>query len=186
MIAKNRQLFAKVGEKMTTFFNVGKIVNTHGIKGEVKVVRITDFEDRFKVGNILYLFLKHSQEPIKLTVKQHRKHKQFDMLLFEGYTSINHVEHFKEGMLKVHKDNQTALDDGSYYYHEIIGCHVYTVTDEYIGEINEILSPGANDVWVIKKEGEKDLLIPYITPVVKEVDILEKKIIIQPMEGLLS
>ncbi|MBM7540552.1 ribosome maturation factor RimM [Amphibacillus cookii] len=171
---------------MTTFFNVGKIVNTHGIKGEVKVVRITDFEDRFNEGNTLYLFLKDTQEPIKLTVKQHRKHKQFDMLLFEGYPSINHVEHFKEGMLKVHKDDQSALDDDSYYYHEIIGCHVYTVDDEYIGEINEILSPGANDVWVIKREGEKDLLIPYITPVVKEVDVVEKKIVIQPMEGLLS
>lgn len=172
---------------MTEFFNVGKIVNTHGIKGEVKVVRITDFDERFKSGNQLYLFLTNNPEPIELLIKSHRKHKQFDMLMFEGYSSINDVEHFKQGTLKIHKDNQHPLkEEGNYYYHEIIGCEVKTTSGESLGQITEILAPGANDVWVVKREKEKDLLIPYIESIVKKVDVKEKTVIIEPMEGLLS
>jgi len=172
---------------MTEFFNVGKIVNTHGIKGEVKVVRITDFEERFKPGNQLYLFLKNNSEPIKLTIKNYRKHKQFDMLQFEDHPSINDVEHFKQGILKVHQDDRQPLEEeGSYYYHEIIGCEVETTTGEVLGSISEILSPGANDVWVVKRKNDKDLLIPYIEQIVKKVDVKEKVVTIEPMEGLLS
>ncbi|WP_440895287.1 ribosome maturation factor RimM [Amphibacillus sp. Q70] len=171
---------------MTPYFNVGKIVNTHGIKGEVKVVRITDFEQRFKPGNQLYLFLKDKSEPIKVTIQKHRKHKQFDMLLFEDFTSINEVEHFKEGILKIPATDQHSLEEGSYYYHEIIGCDVKTTSGESLGKISEILAPGANDVWVVKRKNDKDLLIPYIEPIVKEVNVKENYVIIEPMEGLLS
>src|SRR5699024_7411045 len=129
----------KAGDEMTEFFNVGKIVNTHGIKGEVKVIRITDFEERFKPGNQLYLFLKDHSDPIKLTIKNHRKHKQFDMLIFEDYPSINDVEIFKQGILKVHQDDRQPLEEeGSYYYHEIIGCEVKTTSGETLGRIGEI------------------------------------------------
>ncbi|MBU5594583.1 ribosome maturation factor RimM [Amphibacillus sp. MSJ-3] len=171
---------------MTQFFNVGKIVNTHGIKGEVKVVRITDFEQRFKQGNQLYLFLKDQKEPIVVKIQSHRKHKQFDMLLFEGLTSINDVEHFKEGILKVSEADLHPLEEGSYYYHEIIGCEVRTTTGESLGSISEILAPGANDVWVVKRKNDKDLLIPYIEPIVKQVNVKDKYVVIEPMEGLLS
>ncbi|WP_067838661.1 ribosome maturation factor RimM [Amphibacillus sediminis] len=172
---------------MSEYFNVGKIVNTHGIKGELKVVRITDFEDRFKKGNILYLFLQGQQEPIALTIQQHRKHKQFDMLKFAGYDSINDVEHFKQGMLKIHQSDQEQLEEGAFYYHEIIGCKVETTSGEYLGTISEVLSPGANDVWVVKQpSNKKDLLIPYIEQVVKQVDPQTKKVVIEPMDGLLS
>src|SRR5690625_4407611 len=137
---------------MTDFFDVGKIVNTHGLKGEVKVVRITDFEERFNAGNKLFLFLSNQAEPLELTIEHHRKHKQFDMLRFKGLNSINDVEHFKQGMLKVSKADQHALEDGSYYYHEIIGCEVKTISGDRLGSISEILAPGANDVWVVKQK----------------------------------
>ncbi|WP_182199136.1 ribosome maturation factor RimM [Paraliobacillus salinarum] len=167
-------------------FNVGKIVNTHGIKGEVKVVRITDFEERFEKGNILYLIDKSKSEPIPLTIKHHRQHKQFDLLQFESYDSINDVEPFKECLLTVKEEQLQTLDEGAYYYHEIIGCKVYTLDNELLGEIKEILSPGANDVWVVKCPNKKDLLIPYIDDVVRTVDVKEKKVIIELMEGLLD
>lgn len=170
---------------MTEFFEVGKIVNTHGLKGEVKVVRITDFDERFKVGNTLYLFSPNQSEPLTLTIESHRKHKQFDMLKFKGYHSINDVEKYKQSMLKISKVDQHSLEDGSYYYHEIIGCEVKTTTGEELGEISEILAPGANDVWVIKEKNKKDILIPYIDQIVKEINIAEKYVVIELMEGLL-
>ncbi|WP_407267980.1 ribosome maturation factor RimM [Radiobacillus sp. PE A8.2] len=168
------------------FFNVGKIVNTHGIKGEVKVIRITDFDERFQVGQQLYWFKNEQEQPVSLVVDGYRKHKQFDLLHFKNYDNINEVEKLRDGMLKVTEDQLTPLAEGEYYYHEIIGCAVVTTDDTYLGEIKEVLSPGANDVWVVKRDGQKDLLIPYIDDIVKQVNISDKQVIVEPMEGLLD
>lgn len=172
--------------RMTEYLDIGKIVNTHGLKGEVKVVRITDFDERFKPGNQVFLFLANRSDPLELTIENHRQHKQFDMLRFKGLESINDVESFKQGMLKISKTDQHTLEKGSYYYHEIIGCEVKTTSGETIGVISEILAPGANDVWVVKRQGKKDALIPYITQIVEEINVEDQYIIIEPMEGLLS
>jgi 16S rRNA processing protein RimM len=172
---------------MEKWFNVGKIVNTQGLKGEVRVISKTDFkEERYKNGNQLYLFMPSSQNPIELTVKSYRTHKNFDMLTFEGYENINQVEKFKEGILKVPETQLNVLPEDEFYFHEIIDCMVMTTQGEEIGKIKEILTPGANDVWVIKGKSGKDILIPYIDDVVKKVDVKEKVITIEPMEGLLS
>ncbi|MGR6115177.1 ribosome maturation factor RimM [Aeribacillus composti] len=168
------------------WFQVGKIVNTHGIRGEVRVVSVTDFPDeRYKHGNRLYIFQK-DKEPVEVIVKSHRIHKNFDLLSFEGYDSINEVEPFKGSDIKVPESQLGSLDEGEYYFHEIIGCSVYTEDGDELGIINEILTPGANDVWVVKRKGKKDLLIPYIEDVVKHIDVKEKRVIIFPMEGLLD
>ncbi|MDR9795407.1 MULTISPECIES: ribosome maturation factor RimM [unclassified Aeribacillus] len=168
------------------WFQVGKIVNTHGIRGEVRVVSVTDFPDeRYKRGNRLYIFQK-DKEPVEVIVKSHRIHKNFDLLSFEGYDSINEVEPFKGSDIKVPESQLGSLDEGEYYFHEIIGCSVYTEDGDELGIINEILTPGANDVWVVKQKGKKDLLIPYIEDVVKHIDVKEKRVIIFPMEGLLD
>ncbi|MFD1850404.1 ribosome maturation factor RimM [Oceanobacillus bengalensis] len=166
-------------------FNIGKIVNTHGIRGEVKVFRISDFEERFQVGETVYLE-KENGENIELVIDGHRIHKGFDLIHFKGYDNINDVEKHKGTYLKITEEQLTELEEDAYYYHEIIGCNVVTTSGEVLGIIKEILSPGANDVWVIKRPKSKDLLIPYIEDVVKNIDISEKKIVIEPMEGLLD
>lgn len=173
---------------MQKWFNVGKIVNTHGIKGEARVISKTDFADeRYKPGSKLYLFMPDSKaEPVELTVKAHRTHKSFDLLTFEGYENINQIEKMKGGILKISEDQLGALEEDEFYYHEIIGCTVETLEGEGVGKIKEILSPGANDVWVIKGKGGKEILIPYIEDVVKEVNVNEKRVVINPIEGLLS
>jgi 16S rRNA processing protein RimM len=173
---------------MEKWFNVGKIVNTHGIKGEIRVISRTDFADeRYKPGNKLYIFSDdHSkQSPIEVTIATHRQHKNFDLLTFEGYYNVNDVEKYKNCLLKVPESFLGELEEDEYYFHEIIGCVVETTEGEEIGKIVEILTPGANDVWVIKGKGGKEILIPFIQEVVKNVDIAAKKIIIDPMEGLL-
>ncbi|MBC1796194.1 ribosome maturation factor RimM [Listeria booriae] len=170
---------------MEQMFNVGKIVNTHGLMGEVRVISQTDFADeRFVPGNELFLFAKNSKKPEKLVIKTHRKHKNFDLLTFEGIMGINNVERMKEGMLKVPESQLGDLEENEFYFHEIIGCEVYTEEGELLGTISEILTPGANDVWVVQQKGEKDKLVPYIADVVTSVNIADKKITISVMEGL--
>lgn len=166
-------------------YNVGLIVNTHGIKGEVKVKRITDFPERFQVGNTLYL-QKNDEKPIPLIVDGHRTHKQFDLLHFEGKNSIQDVEQMKGAYLKIKEEQLIPLSENEYYYHEIIGCQVFTTTGEKLGIIDSILAPGANDVWVVKNKEGKEILIPYIKQVVKEVQVDCRKVVIELMEGLLD
>lgn len=165
-------------------YTIGKIVNTHGIRGEVKVLRISDFDERFQPGGKVYVM--DGKKPLPLVIASHRIHKGFDLLTFEGYSNINDVEKYKGSELKIREDQLTDLERDEYYYHEIIGCEVYTKDEQKLGEVKEILSPGANDVWVVKREKGKDVLVPYIEQVVIEVDVENKKIIIDLMEGLLD
>lgn len=163
--------------------NVGKIVNTHGVKGEVKILTASDFaSERFKPGKVLMIPFK--EEKVTLTIKSYRTHKNFHMVSFEGLNNINDVEKYKG--LDVFQDIENediVLDEHEYFYSDIIGCTVYDGAHE-IGSVKEIFETGANDVWVV--QGEKEYLIPYIEDVVKSIDIDHKKIIIEPIEGLLE
>ncbi|KGE56486.1 16S rRNA processing protein RimM [Streptococcus pyogenes SS1447] len=96
---------------------------------------------------------------------------------------INAIEKYKGYTLKVSKDNQGDLQEGEFYYHQIIGMAVYE-KDRLIGYVKEILQPGANDVWVVKRQGKRDLLLPYIPPVVLNVDVPNKRVDVELMEGL--
>jgi 16S rRNA processing protein RimM len=172
---------------MEKWFNVGKIVNTHGVRGEVRVISKTDFaEERYTPGNKLYIFKGENAKPLEVTVASHRQHKSFDLLTFEGYHNINEVEPFKDSLLKIPESQLEELEEGEFYYHEIIGCSVMTEEGEELGKIKEILSPGANDVWVIQRKSGKDLLIPYIEEVVKSIDLDNKRVEVHMMEGLLD
>lgn len=172
---------------MEKYFNVGKIVNTHGIRGEVRVISRTDFpEERYKIGNTLFLFMPGTKEPEELVVKSHRTHKNFNLLTFEGFDNVNQVERMRGGILKVPETQRGSLEEGEFYFQDIIGCTMFTTEGEELGKVIEILTPGANDVWVVKGSNGKELLIPYIEDIVKKVDVKEKVIEIEPMEGLLS
>lgn len=166
-------------------YNIGKIINTHGIRGEIKVHRISDFDERFEVGETVFVAMEN-KAPFEVEIVGHRIHKGFDLIFFKGFETINDVEHLKDAYLKITEEQLTELEENEYYYHEIINCDVFLNTGEHVGVIKEILSPGANDVWVIKQVKGKDILIPYIDDVVKEVDIDAQKVIIEPIEGLLD
>lgn len=171
---------------MTEYLNVGKIVNTHGIRGEVRVISQTDFAlERYQPGKMLMLF-RENQAPLTLTIDTYRRHKNFDLLSFEGYPSINQVESFRDGILKVAKEDRIELAENEFYYYEIIGAEVVTEEGKVIGKVKEILSPGANDVWVVQRKGKKDALLPYIDSVIKEVDVTAQTIIVEIPEGLLD
>lgn len=171
---------------MTEYLNVGKIVNTQGLKGEVRIISQTDFPElRYKKGSVLTLF-QEKKEPIDLTIKTHRKHKNFDIVTFEDHFSINDVEKYRDGILKVAKDNLTDLAENEFYYHEIIGLTVIDEHDKELGKIKEILSPGANDVWVVQRPKKKDALIPYIDSVVQSIDLEQGIVRVEIPEGLID
>jgi len=165
-------------------YTIGTIINTHGIKGEVKINPSTDFNSRFNPGEIVYLPLK--DKDLELIIKKSRNHKQQLLVQFEGYESIQQVEEWKGNHLYIKASQQKQLKENEYYYHEIIGCEMITTEGMRLGEITSILAPGANDVWVVQDEKEQEYLIPYIADVVKKVDVQNKKVIIELMEGLID
>lgn len=168
-----------------TYYNVGKLVNTHGLKGEVRLISITDFADeRYQKGQTLAL-LKDGQWLKDVVVSSHRKHKNFDIVTFENHPSINDVEKYKGCMLAIDEQYLTDLEEDTYYYHEIIGLDVY-VGDVFVGKVKEILELGSNDVWVVQRQKQKDALIPFINDVVLTVDIENNRVQVADIEGLLD
>ncbi|GLI07046.1 ribosome maturation factor RimM [Paenibacillus tyrfis] len=168
-------------------YTVGKIVNTHGIRGELKIVPETHFPDeRFAKGSKLVFVHPEQGTQLPVTVEAAREQKNMFIIKFQGFTNINEVEKYKGWLLKVEEQYLSELPEDEYYYHEIIGCTVFTEEGEELGTISEILSPGANDVWTVKRPAGKPLLLPYIDDVVLSVDVNEKKVTVRLMEGLLD
>lgn len=166
------------------YYNVGKIVNTQGLQGEVRVLSVTDFvEERFKKGSKLAVFDDKDNFLIDVEIASHRKQKNFDIIKFKGMYHINDIEKYKGCTLKVAEKNLSELEDGEFYYHEIIGLDVYE-NDILVGQVKEILQPGANDVWVVKRKGKRDLLLPYIPSVVLNVDVAANRVDVDILEGL--
>jgi 16S rRNA processing protein RimM len=170
------------------WFTVGKIVNTHGLRGELKILSQTDFADvRFAAGSKLLMQNEENGTTFDVKVISSRPNKNVYILKLEGFNDINQVEKYKGWVLKVSEANLVDLDEGEYYYHEIIGCRVVTEEGEELGTISEILSPGANDVWVVDrpKGSGKQLLLPVIDEVLISVNTTEKTVTVRLMEGLI-
>ncbi len=166
---------------------VGHLVNTQGVRGEVRVLSRTDFEDvRFKKGSELYLVQPNQPAPRLLTIASARKHKQFILLTFEGHHSINDVERYKGGDLMVYEEELMELPDNTYYIYQLVGCEVVTDQGQVLGVLKEVMQPGANDVYVVKPPKGKDILLPVIPDCVLDVDVRNKKIIVHIMPGLLD
>jgi len=167
-------------------YSVGKIVNTHGLRGELKILSQTDFPDiRFKPKSKLIMQSPDLKTTVPVEVESAREHKNVFIVKFKQYADINQVEPYKGWMLKVSERDLAKLDEGEYYYHEIVGCTVVTEEGEELGTITEILTPGANHVWTITRPNGKQLLIPVIDEVVLDVDVANKKVLVHLMEGLL-
>ena len=169
---------------MTEYFEVGKILSPHGLKGEVKVNAITDFpEERLATGS--RLFIKNNGQYEELIVENSRRHKQFYLVKFEKIDDIDQAEKICSKELYVAETDQQELPEGSYYFKDILNCPVYDgETGEKIGVLENIETPGANDIWEIKPEKGKSFWIPNIGSVVKKVDLANKRIEVTLLEGL--
>lgn len=166
---------------------VGSLVNTQGVRGEVRVISHTDFpEKRFAKGAKLLLVHPKNPRPLELVVTSSRQHKDFYLLKFEGHESINDVEKYKGGELKIPASELEVLGEGSNYIFELIGCTVVSEEGETLGELVDVLQPGANDVYVVRPPKGKDILLPAIPDCIKEVDVEQKLVRVHLMEGLID
>ncbi|MFV0246369.1 MAG: ribosome maturation factor RimM [Mycoplasmatales bacterium] len=159
---------------------IGKIVNTQGINGELRILSNSDFKDiRFKVGNELFIGEK------KVIVSNYRIHKNFDILKFEGFDNINEVTKFKGKDLMGVELKNSYLDKNEFFSEDIIGLKVIDIdTNEVIGTVKELRNYGSCNTLIIKN-GDKKYNVPFLDEFIKEVDTNEF-IKIKVIEGLLG
>ena len=161
---------------------VGKIINTHGLKGEVKIVTWTDSPDVFE--DLEYVFAKRKKEDIKLTVKNIKYQKNNIIVKFAEIDSIDEAQTFKNSILTADRDMLGELPEGVYYIADLIGCEVFDENNNKLGEISDVFNTGAQDIYAVSRPQNKDLLIPVIDETIINVDIKNKRIDVKLIEGL--
>lgn len=158
---------------------VATIINTHGLKGECKLYLFTDdAKHRFKHGRVLYL-----DKEKELKVISYREQKGFGYCKFEGVDTIEKAESLKTHELYLKKEDLPRLENGQYYYHELMDCTVLNETGETLGVVSDILETGANLVLRVSKD-TSNFLLPFVEAFVVDVNVTKKQIVIKEMEGL--
>lgn len=163
------------------FLEVGKIVNTHGLKGEVKVIPWTDSPEDFE--DIPYIYIRRKTNDEKLTVSNVKYQKNNLIVKFKEINSIDEAEKYKNMVIHADRNDLWELEEGVYYIADLIGLEVYDENGK-IGVLADVFNTGANDIYDVKREGKKNLLLPVIDDVVKNIDIENKRITVHVMEGL--
>lgn len=166
-------------------FRVGQYINTHGIKGEIKVFPTTDDINRFDYLKEVFMDTR-KEGLIKLEVSSVKYFKNLVILKFKGIDNINDIEKFKGSDLYVTRENAIPLEEDEYYIADILGAEVYTDSDELFGELVDVLQTGANDVFVVKTKSDKEVLFPVIDECVLDIDTDNKKVVVHIMPGLLD
>ena len=143
---------------MEQMFTIGKIVNTHGVKGEVRVLPSTDDVKRF--GKLKEVKVEN-RTMTTYEIETVRYHKNFVLLKFKGIDTMNEAELLKNSLLKIDRKDALPLKKDEYYQCDLYGLRVVTDTGRDLGKLTDILMTGSNDVYVVRNE-EKEILIPAI------------------------
>lgn len=159
---------------MKDFITIGQIINTHGLKGEVKVYPLTDDINRFKELRSVYI------EGILKIVTGCKLQAKKVILKIEGIDSIEKASTYKGKYLEVSRKNAIRLEEGRYFIADIIGCRVVDEEGIFYGKISEVINTHHNDVYWIK--GDRELLIPAVEDIVLRIDIEKQEIIIKPVK----
>lgn len=168
---------------MDNYLRVGVISSTHGIRGEVKVFPTTDDSKRFK--ELKEVILDTGKDSIPLEIEHVKFFKQMVILKFKGIDDINDIEKYRGKDLLITRENAVPLEENEYFIYDLIGSEVVTEEGAKLGILDEILSTGANDVYVVKSENKKEILIPSIKECILDINLEEKKITVHLMDGLI-
>lgn len=168
---------------MDEYLEIGQIVNTNGLKGMVKVNPFTDDMMRFEELEDLYIQYKGNLKKVK--IEQVRYQKNQVLLKLEGINSIEEAENYRNCYLKIHRKDARDLEKDMYFIADLIGLEVYTNQNELLGKLDDVFSTGSNDVYVVKDQNGKQILLPAIKEVIKQIDLKNKKITVELINGLL-
>lgn len=161
--------------EMKELMSVGQITKPHGIRGEVKVFSLTDSLERFKSLDKVFL----DDKEVKITSVKLQNDRV--ILKLEGIDSVEEADLYRNKYLQIKREDAMKLPEGSYYIADLMDCYVYDTEGTELGKVFEVIETGSNDVYWVKSEGKKDILVPALKDIVEEVDINNNKIVIKPV-----
>lgn len=167
---------------MTQYLEIGQIVNKFGIKGMVKVKPFTENVSRFDKLDKIYIERKNCKKEYE--IEEVKYHKNMVLIKFKGINTPEEANLLRESYLIVNREDEEPLEEGTYYIVDMIGLEVYTEEGELLGKLEDIFNTGSNDIYVVKNELGKQLLLPAISEVIKQIDMENKKIIVHLISGL--
>ena len=161
---------------------VGQIVNTFGIKGFVKVNPWVNDVMRFEKLKKVYIKIRNEHK--ELEIEEVKYHKNQVLLKFKGIDTIEQAEFFRNAIIEIDRENAIPLEKGEYFIADLLDSEVFTEEGEKLGILDDIYNTGSKDIYVVKNELGKTILLPGINDVIKEVDVENKKIIVHLLKGL--
>lgn len=157
---------------------IGQVLSPWGLRGELRVRPFTDFPERFDTGAEVCI------DGVSYTIESSRPSKDSFILKLKGIDTPEAAAGLGHKEIVIPAGELKPLPPGRYYQHDIIGLAVWTTDGEYIGRVSQVLTTGCNDVYVVKTDS-KEVLIPAVKDVVKEIDLRGKRMVIEAIEGLL-
>lgn len=173
--------FGRVDNKAgPRYLVIGRVAKPWGIQGEVKVEIMTDFPDRFSLLRKIYL----GPKAVPFALEGFRLHQGAALLKLEGCQDRAAVEKLRGQLVQIPIEEAMPLEQDEYYEHQIVGLAVWTAGGEHLGTVDEIISTGSNDVYVVRGKG-REVLIPALEDVVLEVNLAQGRLIVELIEGLI-
>lgn len=169
---------------MSDLVTIAKVARPHGIRGEVTADILTDFPERFaELEGITAKLADSSQAELKL--EKFRFHQHRVMLKFAGIDTVEDAEQLRNAEICIDEADAVELEADEYFDWELEGCRVATLAGEELGTVAEVMRTGGTEILVIRG-GEKEFLVPFAEAICVEVDIENKRIVVDPPEGLLE
>lgn len=162
---------------------IGQIVNTFGIKGYVKVVPYVDDIERY--NELKKVYVKTKNEIKEYEVEDVKYQKSMVLLKLKGVERVEEAEKLRNSFLEVDRENAIELEEGEYFIADLIGIPVITEEGKELGKLEDIYNRGSSDIYVVKDELGKQILLPAIEEVIKEINIEDNKIVVHIIEGLI-
>ena len=163
---------------------VGQIVNTFGIKGMVKIKPFTE-NTKKRFDNLKKVYIKTKKEKKEYEIEEIKYHKEMVLAKFKGIETIEEAEKFRNSYLLINRENEKPLEKGTYYIVDMVGLEVYTDEGDKLGILDDIFNSGSSDIYVVKNELGKQILLPAIKEVIKNIDMENRKITVHLIKGLM-
>ena len=164
------------------YFEIGQIVNTFGIKGFVKVNPFTDDMQRF--GELNYVFVVRNKELLKMQIEEVKYHKNVVLVKFKGIEDINMAEQYKGCYIRIKREDARKLPKDTYFIADLIGVSVFVENDNFLGKVNDIYNNKVHDIYVIKDDLGKQILLPSTKEIIKQIDVENDRIVVHLIDGL--
>ena len=172
-------------ETQEKLLSIGKILNFHGISGEVKVGYTPGNESQLAELKEVYAVI--NDKTVKLTINKINFHKKSALIKFNEINSVNEVLELKGALLKIEKDKlQKTLDEDEFYIDDLVGLDVYTQDSELLGRVKFVGNQGGGSILSIHDSENHEFLVPFVKDLVPTVDVKNKKIVINNIPGLIE